>query len=125
MIVIKKINISSAFRVGAIVSAIISAVFGLLFVGLQGFIISTFMSFATFDAGTASGFDTTGMDLFGTLSLAFLCVFYIINVILSAVFGGIMSAVAALAYNLSANWIGGLEVQMERVEKLKNNGIYE
>lgn len=125
MIVIKKVNISSAFKVGAIVSGLISAVFGLLFIALQGLVFSAFMNLMMLEVGTTSGFDTSGMNMFGTLSLAFLCVFYIINVILSAVFGGIMSAVTALAYNLAANWVGGLELQMERVEKLKNNGIYE
>jgi hypothetical protein len=40
-------------------------------------------------------------------------VFYVIGIVLYALFGGIFSAIAALFYNLAAGWVGGLQVEME------------
>lgn len=121
MITIRRINIGAAFRIGVVVSAIVSAIFGLLAIGLQSLFINVFVSVLTLPS--ADGPFATGtipdLNAFSSLSLVFLCIFYLIGVVLSAIGGGIGAAVTALAYNLAAGWVGGLEIELESDEKGK------
>ena len=61
------------------------------------------------------------MTAFG---LAGLCFFYIMYVVFSAIGGGIGGIVTALAYNLAARWVGGLELEVEQ-EPGKNKRSYD
>lgn len=107
---LRRIDVGSAFRIGMIVTGLLFAVFGLLFVGLQGLFLS---GIASLTEGTASGADLSAFFGAGVLSL--LC-FYGVGVVVAAVFGGIQFAVGAFCYNLAAGWVGGLKIVLETGE---------
>lgn len=102
---LKRIEIGSAFRVGMVVSALLFAIFGLLFVLFQGALLSSLARFAD-DPDTFAG-------IMGGSLLGLLC-FYGVGLVVAAIFGGIQFAVGAFCYNLAANWVGGIKVELER-----------
>lgn len=120
MFTVKRIGIGSAFRVGLVSGAILAAILGLIAILLQGLLLSFFTSIMNLSASVgASGsgsLSVTGINdpagFFAMFSLATACIFYIANIVFSAVFGGIFAAAAAFAYNLAARWVGGLEIEM-------------
>ncbi len=105
--VIKRINVSSAFRIGLVVSALVAAIFGLLFVAMQGLFISALARFAD-DSSTSAG-------VLGGGILSLLCL-YGVGIVIGAIFGGIQFAVGAFCYNLAANWVGGIRLELETGE---------
>ncbi len=117
MLTIKRIGLNSAFKIGAMVGLITAAVFGLFFVGLQGLFVSAILGLESLYSGSGSGFDsfsTGGTDMIAAFGLAGLCFFYIIYVVASGIGGGIGGIITALAYNLAARWVGGLELEIEQ-----------
>jgi hypothetical protein len=124
MIVIKRIGPNSAFKVGAILGLITSAVFGLFIVGLQGLAFSAIAGLASLSDPYSGGMGS-GTDLFATFTLASLCFMYIIYVVSSAIFGGIAGLVGAVAYNLAARWIGGLELELDEDDAVKRKRAYD
>jgi hypothetical protein len=100
---IRRISIGSAFKVGAVL-------YGLLWVIVGGLLLLAQLAFGGMLAGAAGGRQGAGM--FG-LFLGGGIVFYVIGIVLYALFGGIFSAIAALFYNFAAGWVGGLQVEME------------
>jgi hypothetical protein len=97
MAVIRRISPGSAFKVGAVVYAVIGFVALLLMLPVLAYISPR-------TDGTATGFSTV---LFrpGLLSIIIMPIIY-------GIFGGFFSMLAALVYNLAAGWIGGLEVDL-------------
>ena len=113
MIVIKRVDLGSAFKVGAIIGLITSAVFGIFFVGLQGMAFSAFTGLATLSNSSAT-FDSRGTAFpFAAAGLATLCFMYVLYVVLAAIGGGIGGFITAFAYNLAARWVGGLTLELE------------
>lgn len=113
MIVIKRVDLGSAFKVGAIIGLITSAVFGIFIVGLQSMAFSAFAGLATLSNGSGT-FDSRGTaNAFAAASLATLCFIYVLYVVLSAIGGGIGGFVTAFAYNLAARWVGGLTLELD------------
>lgn len=102
---IKSISISSAFKIGLVVNALLAAVLGGLVTLLQA-------SFLSLMSGGGSSFTINGrpasFDL-GSLTLVSLCLIWIVGIGISAVIGGIGAALAALFYNLAARFVGGIE----------------
>lgn len=107
---LKRIDITSAFRIGAVTSALLFAVFGLLFVLFQGLLLSGMR--AAIETEIRNEFNFNGMFL-GAGILGLLC-FYGVGVVFAAIFGGIQFAVGAFCYNLAANWVGGVRIELER-----------
>lgn len=103
---LKRIDVGSAFRVGIVLYGLIFAVFGLFFVAFQGLFLTAITRSASYDVGS----DISAFMGAGILSL--LC-FYGVGVVVAAIFGGIQAALLAWLYNLTANWIGGLKVELE------------
>jgi hypothetical protein len=103
---LKRIDVQSAFRVGIVLYGLIFAVFGLLFVAFQGLFLSAITRSASFDQGS----DVSAF--FGAGILSLLC-FYVIGVVVAAIFGGIQAALLAWLYNLTSNWVGGIKVELE------------
>lgn len=105
---LKRIDVGSAFRVGFILFGLIAVVFGLLFVGLQGLLLTTVSNLArdTVDSSADISFLMTG-------GIASLCIFYGILVVFSAIGGGIQLALMAFFYNLTVNWVGGIKIEFE------------
>lgn len=119
MVTIKRIDIGSAGRVGAIISLIIGAISGLLFIALPSLLFGSIASIATVtlnDASVVRG--ANGMDAFAAIGLVGMCVFYVSYVVLSAIFGGIAAIIGAFAYNLTSGWVGGLQVDLDEGDSL-------
>ena len=105
--ILKRIDIGSAFRVGAVITALTFAVFGLLFILLQGLLLSS-LSVAFQSEGRDFSSVFTGAGVLGLLC------FYGVGIVFAAIFGGIQFAVIAFCYNLAANWVGGIRLELER-----------
>lgn len=109
MIQLKRIGVGSAFKVGVIAYAILAAIFGLIAFILQASFFSLlFGSANTFSTSSADSSAVTGLAVF---SLGALCFGYIIGVVAGALFGGIGTALLAIAYNIAVRWVGGLELE--------------
>ena len=95
IIKIKKIGVLSLGKISAVLYAIIGLIFGV------------FMAFVSL-AGAAFSQSTTGMFgmVFGVGAIVLLPIFY-------GVMGFVVGLLTALLYNLIANWIGGLELEIE------------
>ncbi|MGQ9887240.1 MAG: DUF3566 domain-containing protein [Aggregatilineales bacterium] len=117
MFIIKRIGVGSAFRVGLVAGAVLTAITGLLLLLLQGLFLSYIGSMIQ-TARPAEAVDgslplSVGLGNFlATFGLVTACVFYVMSVVFSAVFTGIAAALMAFAYNLVARWVGGLEVEL-------------
>lgn len=100
---IRRISAGSAFKVGAVIYALLFAiVFGLILL-VQLLLGGLFAAAAgSNDAGTTLGL-FAGFGIIG----------YFIGIIVYGLLGGIGSALAALIYNLVANMIGGLQIELE------------
>ena len=107
---LKRIDVATAFRVGFVVYALIFAIFGLIFVLLQGLLLSGMAGLAS-DSSNRGDFGI----FFGAGILGLLC-FYGVGIIAAAVGGGIQLALGAFFYNLAANWIGGIKIELETDE---------
>jgi hypothetical protein len=118
MVIIKRIRVGSAFRVGLLVGAVVAAITGLLVVGFQGLFLGAIMSLLTLNSQSGS-MSSSGGNVIATFSVLTLCIFYAMYVVFSAIFGGISAAITAFAYNLAAGWIGGLEIELETDSKSK------
>jgi hypothetical protein len=134
MFTIRRIGIASAFRVGLVGGAVMAAITGLLFILLQGLFLSfigSLLELAMLDSAPGSvGMSGSG-DFGGVLaafSLATACIFYVVMIVFSAVFGGISGALIAFVYNLTARWIGGLEIEMtgslEKAKRSPDDDLY-
>ena len=119
MVTIKHINVGSAFRVGLMVSAVVAALTGLLFIALQSLFMNLIFTLLTLDPTTGSFSSSSGSNAFATFSLVTMCIFYVMMVVFSAIFGGISAAISAFAYNLVSRWVGGLEIELETEAKSK------
>jgi hypothetical protein len=92
---IKRIGVSSAFRVGFAVSAMAFLVIGFFVVLLPGLFGASLL----FDNNFGGGF-------LGALVL------YVVGVIAYGLFGGIGGALYAWVYNMAAGWMGGIEIEL-------------
>ncbi len=105
---IRRVGIGSAFKVGAMVSALLIAILGGLVLIL--YLIVTVALGAVFAGAT----EELGAGLgFATLSAVGLIVGYIVQILVGGVVGGITYALAALVYNIIAGWVGGIEIELE------------
>lgn len=124
MITIKRIDVASAMKVGALLYALNFTVFGILFLGLQNAVLNGFMNMASSMSvnNQPVNFDP---NAFAFSNLLCCGAFYLFGVVASAIGGGIFGAVTAFFYNLIASWMGGLRVQLEMnetpAEKIKRD----
>jgi Transmembrane domain of unknown function (DUF3566) len=108
MVTIKRIDIGSAFRIGALVTALISLI-GFILFGLFQTLILTAMSSSLSGSARDSfgeGAVLLGGGIIGTL------IFSVCGVVLYAVLGGIFTALYAWFYNIVAKQFGGLQVEL-------------
>lgn len=109
---IRKIHVGSAFSIGAIVYAILAAVFGLCGLVFQGaFLALVLGSSSSYNSGNAAALNSVS-----ALGIGSLCISYLIGVAVFAVFGGVFGALTAFIYNLAARWVGGLKVELDRAD---------
>ena len=107
---IKKINVGSAFRVGAIVSGLLYTVIGLLLSVMPFLFLSMFSNSFVYtndpQLNELIGFAGTA----GALSL--ICA-YLVGIVFAAIIGGIGFALTAWFYNLASRWVGGIEIELQ------------
>lgn len=118
MVTIKRIDVASAMKIGALMYALNFTVFGLLWLAFQSVILNGFAS-AISSSATVNGqpVPTNLGSGFAVANLACCAGFYVVGVISAAIGGGIFGAVTAFFYNLIANWVGGLRVQTDSLEE--------
>jgi hypothetical protein len=112
-VTITRISISSAFRVGAVVSALVAVIFFLLFL-IPTMMINDIFSDIFADIAANSGSQVTvvgpsSSSVFGSFLITVIC-----GVPFYAIIGGVVAAIHAAIYNVAAGWIGGLQIDMAR-----------
>jgi len=95
MATLKRIGPGSAFKMGLVVYGLMGLLFGFIFAAVS------MLGGALAPPAEAGMFRM----FFGVGAIVFLPVFY-------GVIGGIFGVLGALIYNLAANWVGGLEVDI-------------
>ncbi len=105
-VTIKRIGISSAFRVGFTLNIIVFAIFGLIGGLLQIFLAGALSSGYRIYGGSSVNLVSAGLPI--------LCIGYVIGTFAVGILGGIGFAIYALIYNLASGMIGGLQVQLSR-----------
>ena len=100
---IHRVTISSAFKVGAVLSALLFLIFGfslLLLPGLFGAsVLGAFMG------------DQGGMGAFG-MGAGVSFILYLVGIVVYAILGGIGFAIEAWFYNIVASIVGGIEIEL-------------
>ncbi len=108
---ITRVDVGSAFRVGAITYAIFFTIFGLLSALMQVVFLAPFMNSIT--TNTTVNSNPIDLSLFAGVSIMSMLCFYFVGIALAAMFGGISTAVLAWGYNLAARWVGGLKIRLD------------
>lgn len=129
MVTIKRIDLTSAMRVGALIYAMTFTIFGVLWAAFQSLLLAGLNGLASTSVTTMNGQPVT-LDLSGLAAagLAGCGCIYLVGVVSSAIGGAIFGLVTAFCYNLAANWFGGLRISVERegeVEKAKRVVVEE
>ncbi len=101
-VAITHISILSAFQVGATLNALLFVIFGLIGLTFYGLFISLY-------TGPASQGES---DPIGAILL------YLLSILSFGLIGGIFSAIAALLYNLLADFNGGLKIELDESTNL-------
>ncbi|MGB0384667.1 MAG: DUF3566 domain-containing protein [Ardenticatenaceae bacterium] len=97
---IRRISTLSAFKVGAVLSALLFGVFGFFLILIPGIFGASFLG-AIFGDSNA----------FGAGFLMSL-VWYAVLIVIYAIIGGIIGAIDAFLYNIVASWMGGLQIEL-------------
>ena len=98
MVRIRRFNILKTSTVVAVMYMVIVAIFAVPF----------FLLFAIAGVSTNGG-PTQGANVFGGLALA------VVAVLFYGVLGWLFTAIACAIYNVVAGWVGGIEVEVDRV----------
>jgi len=118
MVTLKRIDVGSAMRVGALIYAVLFTVFALLWILFQSLILNGMNSLANSVAISANGSPVQSLNgsALAGLGLATCGCGYLIGMVCAVIGGGIFGLLVAFSYNLIANWFGGLRVQIEADE---------
>ncbi len=117
MVVIRRIDVGSAARVGAILSGLTVAVLGLPVLLLQSLFLNV-MTVSFNDARVDSAL------IGGSLLFSLICG-WLVFIVISAIFGAIYFTVLGLLYNLTSTWVGGVRVELMRVRTEINDPFDE
>jgi len=100
---IRRISVSSAFKVGAVLAALLFIVIGFFIVLMPALFGASLLGAMLGNQGGASAFGA------GAVSGVIL---YIVGTIVYAIVGGITGAIDAWLYNIVAGIVGGIEVEL-------------
>lgn len=115
MVTIKRVDILSAMKIGALFNALTVTVFGVLFFACNSLFVSSInasLSQLNAQTGGSSGFNN---NAFATATLAGCLISYVIAIVVAAIAGAIMGALYAFFYNVISNWAGGIRVELDMV----------
>lgn len=116
MVTIKRVDVLSAMKIGALLNAVTVTVFGVFFLACNSLIYSSInASLSQLSAqagGGSSGFNSSAL---ATASLAGCLITYVIAIVVAAISGAIMGALYAFFYNVISNWAGGIRVELDMV----------
>jgi hypothetical protein len=118
MVTIKRVDVLSAMKIGALLNALTVTVFGvLLFACNSLFISSMTATLNQLNAQTSgsSGSNNFNASTFATASLAGCLITYVIAIVVAAIAGAIMGALYSFFYNVISNWAGGIRVELDMV----------
>lgn len=129
MITIKRVDLTSAMKVGALIYAMTFTIFSLLWAALQSVFLAGLNGLVGSSTVTMNGqqvpIDLSGLAAAGLASCG--C-FYLVGVVSAAFGGAIFGLVTAFCYNLAASWFGGLRLSVQRegeIEKAKREIVVE
>ncbi len=113
---IKSFDIGTAFKVGAMVSGLTTAVFigPMLLLQFSVLGLASVTSVSTQSGGQPPVSST--IPIFGAGIVGLICLYGFL-VVIYAIFGGIGAAVSAFVYNLTSRWVGGLQIDLERIRE--------
>ncbi len=114
--VLKRVNVSSVFKIALIVNFIIFLIAGLLTVVLPMLLFGSFSRVMVIGDPDAQA----ALDFLGTAGILSTLCFYGVFVVVASVFGAVYFALIAWGYNLAAGWIGGVKIQL-----LETGDFYE
>jgi len=109
---LKRITPGSAFKVGVVVNGILFLIAG-IFIFILPTVAFTSMSASISGSGISDADIRAMNDIIGLVGGASMICFYFVGVVMSAIIGGIYFAIAAVIYNLTAKWVGGLEIELQ------------
>lgn len=101
---IKRVGVGSAMKVMAVLSALLWAILGLIFVVFSLCSLGTIAGQLGRDTGEGTGLFAGGLTM--------VLLFYVGGILAQLIFGAILGALYAWLYNLTAGIIGGLEVEV-------------
>src|SRR5258708_32582197 len=110
---IKRVSVESAIKVGATLSALGYAIFGLIGLLCQGLIFSG-LSALTSTSRSGSNFNSPNLAVFGGGLIGSIAI-YVIFVVLAEIGGAIACAMYALLYNWTVGMTGGLQAVIETI----------
>lgn len=116
MITIRKFDVGSAFRIGALVSAVLALIFVLPMLLCQFSILSSMNAQVMTSSGSSTSFPFENSMLQG-LGIAGALFFAVCGIAIYAVIGGIGAAISAFAYNVIARQFGGLQLEIDDPEE--------
>ncbi len=99
---IRSVSVGSAFKVMAVLNALVVGVFGAI--GLAIFLL---LSVLMAGSGAEGSLGAAGIGVVGSI------LGYIAMVVSAAIGGGIIGAIYALIYNLVAGITGGIQIELE------------
>lgn len=105
MKIIHSVTIGSAFKVSAVLSALLFAILGIFVILLPGLFGASLLS--SIMGGSRDSASAFGVGFVTSI------VIYFIGIVVYGVLGGIGGAIDALLYNLVAGIVGGLEIDID------------
>jgi hypothetical protein len=118
MVTIKRVDVLSAMKIGALFNALTVTVFGVFFLACNSLAFSAMnasLQGLSNQAGGSSGTSSFNSSAFATASLATCLIGYIIAIVVAAISGAIIGAMYAFFYNVISNWAGGIRVELDMV----------
>lgn len=101
---IRRVSAGSVFKVTFVIYALLLGLFGCVLVVIPGLLSASLLGGLVDDR---YGLGALGGGIVGTL------VVYVLLVIVGAFVQGLVTAIAALIYNLVAGWVGGVQVELQ------------
>jgi hypothetical protein len=110
MLVLKRVGVGAAFKVGLVLGALLALVFGLIAFLAQAALLNALVGTADVQL-SSNGQNIDPIQVMSLVGTSTLCFLYVLGVVFGALYCGISFAVGAFFYNLTARWVGGLEFE--------------